>query len=298
MSLHGILVALVTPFTPNASAIDEDTLASHIEWMIESGIHGLVPAGTTGEFTALTHDERLRLTEMVTSAAAGRVAVAPATGAMTTAETIELSQHAQQHGAAAVMVVPPYYDPLRKNELFAHYAAVGEAIDIPIVYYNVPGATGVRLSASELAELGQITHVDYIKDTGGDASALTALLLEYSHQITTFNGWDTLTFTALATGAKGGVWGMSNLLPSLSVKLYDALAIDQDIALARRIWGVLWPVCDLLEAHNYVAAIKGGLDVIGRSAGPLRRPILPVSAEVQQQLGQLLRNAQEFEALL
>ena len=298
MTFTGILVALITPFTSDGARIDEPCLAHHVDRMAAAGIHGLVPAGTTGEFTTMTHDERRRLTELTVAAAAGRMPVLPATGAQSTEETIDLSVHAQTAGAAAVMIVPPYYDPLRPNELRAHLAAVGAAIEIPIVYYNVPGATGLRLSADELASLGDIRNVDYIKDTSGDFSTVTSMLLRHSGRITTFNGWDTLTFAALSTGAVGGVWGMANLLPGLAVRLYDALGVRGDLAEGRRIWNVLWPVCDLLESHNYVAAIKGGLDVMGEPAGPTRAPILPVDDAVREQLGQLLRQAQEFEATL
>jgi dihydrodipicolinate synthase/N-acetylneuraminate lyase len=180
------------------------------------------------------------------------------------------------------MIVPPYYDPLRLHELHAHLTAVGEAIDIPIVYYNVPGATGLRLSPAELAGLGDIPRVDYIKDTSGDFSSVTAMLIGYADKITVFNGWDTLTFGALATGAKGSVWGMANLLPEQAVRLTEG----------RRLWAGLWPVNDILESHNYVAAIKGGLEEIGESAGPTRAPIRPITAEARAELGAALRHAQ------
>ena len=297
MAITGILVALVTPFSADGR-IDDAGIRHHVDRMIAGGVHGLVPLGTTGEFTTLTHEERRHVTEAVIAAAGGRVPVLPHTGAQSTDETIALSRHAEQAGAAGVMIVPPYYDPLRLNELRAHLGAVGAAIDIPIVYYNVPGATGLRLSPEELASLGEIRNVDYLKDTSGDFSAVTALLLKYPAQITAFNGWDTLTFGSLATGATGSVWGMSNLLPSLSVKLYEAMAVKADLDLGRRIWDVLWPVCDLLESYNYVAAIKGGLDEIGESAGPVRAPLQPIDAATQERLGQLVRQAQEFEATL
>jgi len=297
VAITGILVALVTPFSADGR-IDDAGIARHVDRMIAGGVHGLVPLGTTGEFTTLTHEERRHVTEAVIAAAGGRVPVLPHTGAQSTDETIALSRHAEEAGAAGVMIVPPYYDPLRLNELRAHLGAVGAAIDIPIVYYNVPGATGLRLSPEELASLGEIRNVDYLKDTSGDFSAVTALLLKYPAQITAFNGWDTLTFGSLATGATGSVWGMSNLLPSLSVKLYEAMAVKADLDLGRRIWDVLWPVCDLLESHNYVAAIKGGLDAMGESAGPVRAPLQPLDAAAQERLGQLVRQAQEFEATL
>ena len=291
MSIAGILVALVTPFTDDF-AIDDAGIQRHVDRMVAAGVHGIVPLGTTGEFTTMTHAERLHVTEAVIAAAAGRAPVFPHTGAQSTDETVELSLRAQQAGAAGVMIVPPYYDPLRLHELHAHLTAIGEAIDIPIVYYNVPGATGLRLSPAELAGLGDIPRVDYIKDTSGDFSSVTAMLVKYADRITTFNGWDTLTFGALATGAKGSVWGMANLLPEQAVRLYDAMAVKGDLAEGRRLWAGLWPVNDILESHNYVAAIKGGLEEIGFSAGPTRAPIRPITAEARAELGVALRTAQ------
>lgn len=291
MTITGILVALVTPFTQDYR-VDDAGIGHHVDRMVAAGIHGLVPLGTTGEFTTLTHEERRHVTDAVIEAAAGRIPVYPHTGAQSTAETIDLSVHAQQAGAAGVMIVPPYYDPLRLHELHAHLTAVGSAIDIPIVYYNVPGATGIRLTPAELAGLREIPNVRYIKDTSGDFSSVTALLVKYADAITTFNGWDTLTFGALATGATGSVWGMANLLPEQAVQLYEALAVKGDLAEGRRLWQGLWPVNDLLESHNYVAAIKAGLDAIGESAGPTREPIRPISDQARAELAAALRHAQ------
>ena len=291
MTLPGILVALVTPFAEDGS-IDDAGITDHVNRMVAAGIHGLVPLGTTGEFTTMTTAERERVCEAVIQAAGGRIPVVPHTGAQSTAETISLSRHAQTSGAAGVMIVPPYYDPLRLHELRAHLTAVGEAIDIPIVYYNVPGATGLRLTPEELASLGDIPGVDYIKDTSGDFSSVTALLMNYSDRITTFNGWDTLTFGALATGATGSVWGMANLLPEQAVKLYDVVAVKGDLAEGRRLWAGLWPVNNLLESHNYVAGIKAGLEEIGAPAGPTRAPVKPLDPAVRAELGRLLRHAQ------
>jgi dihydrodipicolinate synthase/N-acetylneuraminate lyase len=291
MTITGILVALVTPFTDDYR-IDDAGIQHHVDRMVAAGIHGLVPLGTTGEFTTMTHEERRHVTDAVIAAAAGRIPTFPHTGAQSTEEAIALSRHAQEAGAAGVMIVPPYYDPLRLHELHAHLTAIGEAIDIPIVYYNVPGATGLRLTPHQLAGLGALPNVRYIKDTSGDFSSVTAMLLHYKDSITTFNGWDTLTFGALATGATGSVWGMANLLPEQAVKLYDALAVKGDLAEGRRLWAGLWPVNDLLESHNYVAAIKGGLDEIGESAGPTRPPIKPLDPAVRTELGALLRHAQ------
>lgn len=289
--LSGILVALATPFTPDGSTIDTDRLVEHVDWMISSGVHGIVPAGTTGEFTTLTREEREQLVESVIAAAAGRVPVVPSTGALSTIETIALSRHAQDCGAAAVMVVPPFYDPLRWPELVAHYSAVVESLDIPVMYYNVPGATGVALSAEQLGDLAAATGIRYIKDTGGDGSALTDLLLGQSDRVTTFNGWDTLTFLGLTLGARGSVWGATNIIPELSVQLWEAIAVRGDLAEGRRLWRLIWPICDALESANYVAMVKAGMDLIGRPMGPIRPPILPVDGPTRERLAVALTAA-------
>src|SRR5919202_2976652 len=159
---HGVLPALITPFTEDGAAIDAQALAANLERLIGAGVGGLVPGGSTGEFTTLTNAERRQLTEVTVASAAGRVPVVAGTGALSTRETVELSVHAEEAGAAAVMIVPPFYDPLSWRELLAHYSAVADAIDIPIMYYNLPGASGVRLSADQVREL----PVTCLKDTG------------------------------------------------------------------------------------------------------------------------------------
>src|SRR5919197_4679692 len=139
---HGVLPALITPFTEDGSAIDTQALAANVERLIGAGVGGLVPGGSTGEFTTLTHAQRRRLTEVTVASAAGRVPVVAGTGALSTRETVELSVHAEQAGAAAVMIVPPFYDAPSWRELVAHYQAVAGAITIPIMYYNIPAASG------------------------------------------------------------------------------------------------------------------------------------------------------------
>src|SRR5918911_3569169 len=161
---HGVLPALVTPFTADGEAIDTAALAAIVDRLVGAGVAGLLPGGSTGEFTTLTNAERRRLVEVTVEAAAGRVPVVAGTGALSTRETVELSVHAERAGAAAVMIVPPFYDPLSWRELLAHYTAVARRIAIPIMYYNLPSASGGTLTAEQLREL----PVTCLKDTGGD----------------------------------------------------------------------------------------------------------------------------------
>ncbi|MFI6576198.1 dihydrodipicolinate synthase family protein [Nocardiopsis sp. NPDC050513] len=290
-TLTGILVALPTPFTPDGGRIDADALTAHIDRLIEAGVHGLVPGGSTGEFTALTPAERKRLHEICVKAAAGRVPVVASPGAPSTAETVELSAHAAEVGADALMVVPPYYDAPDAAQLRSHLEAVHEAAHLPIVYYNIPAATGVRLTAEQIAELGDIEGVEYLKDTSGDAVALGELLVKHSDRITAFNGWDTLTFFGLASGATGSVWGAANVVPELSVRLWDALAVRGDLAEGRRLWERIWPVCDFLEAHHYAAAVKTGMELTGHPVGPVRAPFGPLDESARAEFAALLSAA-------
>jgi 4-hydroxy-tetrahydrodipicolinate synthase len=284
----GILAAVVTPLTADGSEVDAEGVKRQAEHIISGGIHGLVPGGSTGEFTTLSTAERKHVTELYVEAAAGRVPVVAGTGALSTAETVELSRHAEQAGAAAVMVVPPFYDAPNWAELVAHYRAVSEAINIPVMYYNIPAATGVDLSAEQLAQLARETGIASYKDTGGDFPRFTAVQQEHAADITALNGFDTLTFAALADGAQAGVWGTASVIPQLCAELYDALAVRGDLAAGRELWSKIFPICQFLESHNYACAIKTGLDLVGHSAGPTRLPVLPLAEEYRAEFRRLL----------
>ncbi|KAJ0418659.1 hypothetical protein BJY00DRAFT_324822 [Aspergillus carlsbadensis] len=289
-ALTGILVALITPFTDDKTAIDEPRLESHINHLIAAGIHGLVPGGSTGEFTTLSLAERKQLTELCVKYAAGRIPVVAGTGATSTAEAVELAVHAASAGAAAVMVVPPFYDPVNLEQLTEMFGEIHGASRLPIMYYNIPSASGLTLTPSEIAGLSKV-GVKYLKDTSGNAPAFTELVFGLSHQITAFNGWDTLTFYGLAAGCPGGVWGAANIIPELAVELYEAVSVKGDLVRGRELWSKAWPICKFLESHNYAAAVKTGVELTGQATGGLRKPFALLSPELQEELKGLLKNA-------
>jgi 4-hydroxy-tetrahydrodipicolinate synthase len=282
---HGVLPALVTPFTDDGSAIDADALAAIVDRLIDAGVGGLVPGGSTGEFTTLTNAERRQLVEVTVDAAAGRVPVVAGAGALSTRETVELSVHAEAAGAAAVMIVPPFYDALSWRELLAHYAAVADAIEIPIMYYNLPSASGVTLTAAQLRDL----PVTCLKDTGGDATAATELI--QTDGPTLLNGWDTLTFAALAAGVRAVVWGTASIAPAQCVELHRLLIDDMDLPAARDLWARLWPLCQFLEGQSYPAAVKAACRLVGDTTGPVRAPLLELHDTATDELAELLDRA-------
>ena len=287
---HGVLPALITPFTEDGRAIDDGALAAIVDRMIGARVAGLVPGGSTGEFTTLSHTERRQLVEITVEAAAGRVPVVAGTGALSTRETVELSVHAERAGATAVMIVPPFYDALSWRELLAHYTAVADAIDIPIMYYNLPSASGVKLTAAQLREL----PVTCLKDTGGDAVAATELI--QTDGPTLLNGWDTLTFAALAAGVRAVVWGTASILPAQCVELHRLLIDDIDLPAARELWARMWPLCQFLEGQSYPAAVKAGCRLVGDTTGRVRAPLLPLDGETTSELAAILEHATLEEA--
>jgi 4-hydroxy-tetrahydrodipicolinate synthase len=282
---HGVLPALITPFTDDGEAIDARALAAIVDRLVGAGVGGLVPGGSTGEFTTLTNAERRELVERTVEAAAGRVPVVAGTGALSTRETVELSVHAERAGAAAVMIVPPFYDALSWRELLAHYTAVADAIDIPIMYYNLPSASGVTLTAAQYREL----PVTCLKDTGGDAVAATELI--QTDGPTLLNGADTLTFAALAAGVRAVVWGAGSIVPEQCVELHRLLIDDIDLPAARALWARLWPLCRFLESQSYPAAVKTACRLAGDTTGPVRAPLLPLDDAATGELAALLDHA-------
>ncbi|KAL1606851.1 hypothetical protein SLS60_004260 [Paraconiothyrium brasiliense] len=272
------------------SKIDEGRLKAHIDNLIQIGVHGLVPGGTTGEFTALTTAERKELVELCVKYAAGRVPVVAGIGALSTVEGTDLAAHHAKAGASALMVVPPFYDPVNLKQLKEMLGEIHQTSGLDILYYNIPSASGLTLSPKEIASLSDV-GVKYLKDTSGNAPAFTELLFGHADKITAFNGWDTLTFYGMAAGAKGSVWGATNIIPELSVQLWDAVAVNGDLKKGRELWQKIWPICAFLEEHNYPAAVKTGMELQGIQTGGLRKPFGLLEGEPRQELLGLLKNA-------
>ena len=283
VDLHGIIAAVPTPFTADGSAIDEPTLRSLADHLVAGGLHGVVATGSTGEFNTLSPTEYRDAIRLWVEAVAGRIPVVAGVGSTSTAEAVALAQHAEAVGADAIMILPPFYAPPSYEALVAFLTTVTAAIGIPAVYYNIPSHTGVSLTPGQLAGLGDIPGLDYMKDTSGDAVGQGELLTVHSDRITVFNGWDTLTFFGLASGARGAVWGVGSIVPELTVQLWETLAVKGDLAAAREQWKHLWAISDFLESVDYAAGIKAGLAIVGRPAGPTRAPSLPLSqADVER----------------
>lgn len=288
---EGILPALITPFTSDATAIDEPALRAVVDRAIRAGVGGLVSTGSTGEVSSLGADERRQVLETVVDEAAGRVPTIAGTTGLTTAETIALSVHAERGGAAAVMVMPPFYGAPTWRETLAHFAAVADRISIPIVYYHMPSVSGTSPTLEQFEELRRVANVAAMKDSSGDAVLATALIQAGDRVPTYLNGADTLTFAALAAGVRAVIWGAAPFLPAEAVRLHRLLIVDGDLAAARALWSDLYPITAFLEGTSYVAAVKAACRIVGLTTGPVRAPLLELTEAERDQLAALLAAA-------
>jgi 4-hydroxy-tetrahydrodipicolinate synthase len=288
--ISGVLSAVVTPFTGPDSELDEPRLRELIERTISGGVHGLVPCGSTGEFAAMSLDERRTVVEIVLDQARGRVPVIAHVGAMTTRDAVGLARHAEARGAAAVMAVAPYYEPLSVGEIKHYFRAVADAVSVPVVLYNLPVATGVNLTPDDVADLARGTeNIRYVKDTTGDLSQAAKLIHDYGDVVTTFVGWDTLFYASLLEGSPGSILGAANFIMPQLRAMYDAIQAG-DLATARTEWLRIFPVMQFLVSGGYVAAVRGALDILGHPVGPARAPIEDLEPARRAELETMLKN--------
>ncbi len=294
--LEGIFAVLVTPMTM-AEEVDYDTLANHIDYLIEEGgVHGIIPLGSTGEYYALTMEERKKIAETTFEAVQGRVPVVVGANATTTREVIEYCQHAEKCGAAGVLLAAPYYSLPTEDELFEHYKAVNDAIGIPIMLYNFPARSGVDMKPELVQRLAELDNVQYIKESTGDITRVSDIIRLCGDKITVFCGYDSEALENFLLGAKGWVAGASNFIPRVHVKLFDLAVKKRDFSTARELYYKLLPVLAVLEGGGkYIQFVKACCDLMGHPAGPPRRPLLPANPDEVAELKKALDQIREEE---
>ncbi|WP_018267083.1 4-hydroxy-tetrahydrodipicolinate synthase [Methylosinus sp. LW4] len=272
---RGSYTALVTPFADGE--VDHAALRALVDWQIDSGTHGLVPVGTTGESPTLSHEEHRAVVETVIQQAAGRVPVIAGAGSNNTREAVELALHAQQAGADGVLVVTPYYNKPNQEGLYQHFAAVAEAVSIPIIVYNIPPRSVVDLSVATLARLAQLESIAGVKDATGNVGRILQQRAACGPDFVQFSGDDILALASVAVGAIGVISVVSNVAPRLCADLQNAaLAGDFKTALALQDRLTALQQAIFLEAG--VTGAKYGLSLLGRVREEVRLPLV-ASAE-------------------
>lgn len=282
----GSYTALITPFRDGR--VDEKAFGDFVEWQIKSGVHGLVPCGTTGESPSLTHAEHQRVTELCIEVANGRVPVIAGTGSNSTNEAIELTQHAGKSGADAALVVMPYYNKPTSEGQFEHFKAIAENSSIPIIIYNIPGRSVVDMSVQTMARLSKITNIIGVKDATGDASRPSLVRHLIGNDFCQLSGEDGCVPAMLAHGGHGCISVTANVAPSLCAqmhedwqkgKLGDALATHDKLT----------PLNEALFSETSPGPVKYAASLLGLCLEELRLPMTNIQdetkARVQSALG-------------
>ena len=288
---RGVYAVICTPFGESAE-VDEVALRSHVRFLVdEGGVQGIIPTGSTGEFAALSEQERKRVVDVVIDEIGGRVPVIVGSAAVSTRDTVIYSQYAQEAGADGLMVVAPYYCHPGEEELYEHYRTLAANIDIPIMVYNNPGTSGVDMQPSLIARLAGLDPIRYVKESSGDMHRVAEIMRLCGDKMTIFCGSDNLALEMFAMGVQGWVAPPANFIPQLCVRIYRLAVVEKNMAQARDLYFKLLPLFNMLESTGrYVQLVKAGLEMLGKPVGSPRRPLLPASEEECRQLKQILES--------
>lgn len=277
----GLTVALVTPFD-NAGQVDYPALKSLVEWHVGQGTPILAPVGTTGESPTLSHDEHEKVIATVVETAAGRLKVMAGTGSNSTIEAIRLTKFAKSVGADGSLQVSPYYNRPSQDGLFAHFSAIADACDLPLVLYNIPARTGRNIEPETVERLSKIDSIVAIKEAAGSLDQTSELVLRTN--LTVLSGDDSLTLPYLAVGGDGVVSVVGNIIPKDVMAMLAAFKAG-DIEKAREWHLKLFGLCkDLLGLAPNPVPIKTAMEILGRMSGALRLPLVPLDDRHREKL--------------
>lgn len=284
----GSFPALVTPFTNGA--VDWDTLKKLVEWHIAQGTNGLVPVGTTGESPTLSHEEHNEVVRVVVQTAAGRVPVIAGAGSNSTAEGIELIQHAEANGADAALVVTPYYNKPTQRGLIAHFTAMHDAANLPIIIYNIPGRSVVDMSPETMGELAKLPRIVGVKDATGDLARVAKQRLTCGADFLQLSGEDA---TAVGFNAMGGVGCISvtaNVAPKLCAEM-QAATLAGDYAKALEYQDLLMPLHIAIFLEPGVAGAKYAMSRLGLCSPEVRAPLTELTDATKAALDAAMAHA-------
>ncbi|QJE72583.1 4-hydroxy-tetrahydrodipicolinate synthase [Aerophototrophica crusticola] len=271
---RGSIVALITPFRDGK--VDERAFQDFVDWQIKEGTHGVVPVGTTGESPTLSHEEHRIVVALTVEVAKGKIPVIAGTGSNSTEEAIALTKYAKQVGADAALVVTPYYNKPTQEGLYQHYKAIHDAVDLPIVIYNIPGRSVIDMTVATMARLAKLPNIVGVKDATGDLVRPLRTRVEIGPDFCQLSGEDA---TATAFNAQGGVGCISvtaNVAPRLCAQMQDAWARG-DMAEMARIRDQLMPLHHALFLETSPAPVKYAASLLGKGTPDVRLPLVPCS---------------------
>lgn len=288
--LKGILSAVLTPFNGGGATIDEGAYAALIKSQAAAGIHGVVASGSTGEHPALTVAERKRLYEIAFEAAAGKTNVIAHVGSNNVRDALDLTRHAKQVGVDQMLVLTPYFDTLKFDDVRRFLGKVVEIAGGPIIYYDTPGITRLEISEEQMVTLKREGLVSHIKDSPQNYTR-TMRMLSNPDAPTVLAGSDPALLAVMGHGAPGTIVGASAFVPELCVELYEAVSVKRDLPLALEVWARLWPILNFMLLNGYVALAKAGSSFRGLDLGEPREPIAAASPELKARFKAVLDKA-------
>jgi len=279
---RGAFVAIVTPFIDGQ--LDEQGLVDLIEFHIANGTHGIVPCGTTGESATMSHEEHHRVVQLTVETVKDRVPVLAGSGSNSTAEAIDLTRHAKQAGADGVLMVSPYYNKPSQEGLYHHYKTVAEAVDIPIVLYNVPSRTSSNILPQTVARLAAVDGIVGIKEATGDLNQVSDVIRLCPKDFAVLSGDDFTSMPTVLIGGTGVISVTSNVAPGDMAQMIDA-ALAGDVAKARQLHYKLFPLMKAMFYDTNPVPAKKALELMGKiKSGTPRLPLYQINDEALSRL--------------
>ena len=283
----GSIVAIITPF--KKGKVDEKALGDLIEWHISQGTNAIVPCGTTGESATLDYKEHYRVIDFTVKTVNKRIPVIAGTGANSTDETIEITKHAKKSGADAALLVAPYYNKPTQEGLYRHYKIIAEAVNIPIVLYNVPGRTAVNILPTTVARLAEIKNIVAIKEASGDMKQVSEIIRLCGDSLTVISGDDFTTYPLLALGGKGVISVSANIMPK-EVSNMCSLWLNGKHKEAREIHYKLEPLNAAMFIETNPIPVKTALAMMGKIQEEFRLPLCEMASPNKEKLKRVLED--------
>lgn len=279
--LEGVLPALITPFTKD-NKVDKEGLRQNIGFLIENGVSGIVPCGTTGESATLSIEEHEKVIEIAIECST--VPVVAGTGSNNTTEALELTRSAMDAGADMALLITPYYNKPNDRGMLAHFKKIANEVDIPLILYNVPSRTGINLKPEVVAELAKESNVVGVKEASGNLDQVTKIIeLTQDEDFVVFSGDDGLTLPIMSIGGVGVISVVANVAPELTVSMVRAFR-EGNLEEARKLHIKLAPLIRAVFLETNPIPVKKAVELIGHAAGHLRLPLAPMSADNERKL--------------
>jgi 4-hydroxy-tetrahydrodipicolinate synthase len=288
-SLRGCGTALITPFNADSS-IDEGALRALVDWQIEQGIHFLVPCGSTGEAATMSLDEHQRVVQVTVDQARGRVPIVAGAASNDTAKAIALSKAMKALGATHLLHASPMYNKPPQRGIVAHFKAIADATDLPIVVYNVPGRTGSNIEAKTTIELASVKNVHAVKEASGNLAQISDIIRSRPKGFVVLSGDDELTLPLMALGGDGLISVVSNAIPGPMAKLCELME-KGDFAAARNLHMTLLPFMRAAFIESNPLPIKAAMAMLGKAKNVLRLPLVPMNASNHEMVKSALKTA-------